>query len=76
MSSETANGNKGSNFWVWVLGGALLVASGFFIWDKVKSNKKLEALDAEKTQISADYLKYKTEKREHVGAVQCVYYYL
>lgn len=61
MSSETSNGNKGSNFWVWVLGAALLVASGFYIWDKIKSKNKIEDLEAEKTQISADFLKYKTE---------------
>ncbi len=61
MSSETSNGKKGSGFWVWVLGAALLVASGFFIWDKIKSKNKLEATEAEKTQIAADFLKYKSE---------------
>ena len=61
MSSETANGKKSSNFWVWVLGGALLVASGFYIWDKVKSKNRIENLEAEKTQIKADFLKYQAE---------------
>lgn len=52
---------SGSSFWVWVLGAALIVAAGLFIWDKIKSKNRIEDLEAEKTQIKDDFLKYKSE---------------
>ena len=52
---------SGSSFWIWLLAAALLVASGLFIWDKIKSKNRIEDLEAEKTQIAADFLKYQSE---------------
>ncbi len=52
---------SGSSFWIWLLAAALLVASGLFIWDKIKSKIRIEDLEAEKTQIAADFLKYQSE---------------
>ncbi len=65
MSSETTTTTKkeknGSKFWVWVLGAALIVLAGLFVWDKIKSNKKYKALEAEHQQTAEDFLKYKSE---------------
>ncbi|MCR5454823.1 MAG: OmpA family protein [Bacteroidales bacterium] len=52
---------SGSSFWIWLLAAALVVAAGLFIWDKIKSKNRIEDLEAEKTQIKADFLKYQSE---------------
>jgi chemotaxis protein MotB len=67
--SQTSNENvtqknkekSSSKFWVWVLAIALLVLAGFFVVDKLKSNKKFKSLEAEHQQTAAEYLKYKSE---------------
>ena len=59
--SETSSGKKSSNFWVWVLGAALLVASGFYVWDKIKSKNKYEDLESQYQQKCEEHLKYKSE---------------
>ena len=62
MSSETQTTKKsGSSFWVWVLGAALLVLAGLFVWDKIKSNNKYKSLEDKHQQTAEEFQKYKSE---------------
>jgi len=59
--TQNTNEKSGSKFWAWFLAIALLVLAGFFLWDKIKSNNRYKALEADHQQISEQFLKYKAE---------------
>ncbi len=59
--TQNTKEKSGSKFWAWFLAAALLVLAGLFLWDKISSNKKYKALEAEHQQVSEQFLKYKTE---------------
>ncbi|MBR4265828.1 MAG: OmpA family protein [Bacteroidales bacterium] len=71
MSTETQTSNEtvtqntkeksGSKFWVWLLAIALIASAGFYVWDKIQSNKKYKKLEAEHQHTAAEFLKYKSE---------------
>ena len=71
MSNETQTSNttvtqntkekSGSKFWAWLLAALLIVLAAFFVWDKIRSNKKYKNLETEHQQTAEEFLKYKSE---------------
>ena len=63
MSNEiqTTKEKSGSKFWAWLLAGLLLVLAGFFVWDKIRSDKKFKNLETEYQQKSEEFQRYKSE---------------
>ena len=71
MSNETQTSNttvtqntkekSGSKFWAWLLAALLIVLAAFFVWDKIRSNKKYKNLETEHQQTAEEFLKYNSE---------------
>ncbi|MBQ9213469.1 MAG: OmpA family protein [Bacteroidales bacterium] len=59
--SQNTKEKSGSKFWAWLLAALLLVLAAFFVWDKIKSNKKYANLETEHQQTAGEFLKYKSE---------------
>lgn len=64
-SNETVTQNtkekSGLKLWVWVLAIAMILLAGFFVWDKLSSNKKYKQLETDYQQKSEEFAKFQNE---------------
>ncbi|MCQ2251611.1 MAG: OmpA family protein [Bacteroidales bacterium] len=65
--TQNTKEKSGSKFWAWFLAIALLVLAGLFLWDKISSNNKYNALAKEHQDTSEEFRKYRAEN-ESMGA--------